>query len=95
MTWRGAYDSRRPSKKQIAVLGEIVDRRGSLWVAMQNGSSEPDPFRARMAADADQSASDHQAIIARERAWEEQKAGEREDAGRLGELLREILPPTE
>jgi hypothetical protein len=61
---------------------------------MQLGSGDPDPFRALMTADADQRASDHEAIIARERAWEEQKAGERGDVGRLGDLLREILPPT-
>jgi hypothetical protein len=91
--WRGAYAKRRPSKKQVGVLREIIEQRGSLWVAARLSEEYPDPFRALMELDQAQRTTDHAAIIVREREWENQKRAEATDAHRLGDLFSGIFPP--
>ena len=90
--WRGAYNQRRPSKKQVEILNEVIERRGSLWVATRLAGDYPDPFAALLELEQAQRGADHQAIIARERAWEQQKRGHSQDASRLADLLGDILP---
>lgn len=106
--WRSASAGKLPSKKQIAVLQELLERRGSLWVTVRLTEQTDDPFAAMLAVDREQSVQHRAGIFARGRAWEEEKRRCREPlAGRqralergttddglqaIGSILRGLLP---
>jgi len=91
--WREAYGHRRASRKQIDILVELTERRHSSWVAARLSAGYPDPFGALLELDTAQRASDHEAILARERAWDHEKKEEELGAARLGDLLSRIVRP--
>lgn len=82
--WRSAYSGRQPSKKQVVVLQELVERRGSLWVTVRLTQGGADAFQAILTADREQTVTDRTEIVARERAWEEEKRSYQQPA--LGPL---------
>lgn len=81
--WRAAYMGKLPSKKQVSILQELVERRGPLWVAVRLSEKGDDPLGIVLAADSAQKVRDRGDIVARERAWEQEKRGYQE--GRLGD----------
>lgn len=91
--WRLAYGARRPSQKQVEVLLELTERRHASWVAARLTAGYPDAFGALLELDRAQRASDHEAIIARERAWDREKREEQAGATRLGDLFARISRP--
>lgn len=93
--WQIAYGARRPSKKQIAVLVELTERRGSAWIASRLAAGYPDPFGALLDLDQTTRRSDNEAIVARERARDEEKRAEGVGLQRIGDLLRDFLPAPE
>ena len=93
--WRVVYGARRPSKKQIAVLAELIERRGSAWVTGRLSAGYPDPLGALMALDQAQRRSDNEAIIARERSRDEERRADDTGFQRLGDLLQQLQSPRE
>jgi len=76
--WRRAYGARRPSPRQVAVLSELVLRRGAEWVAEQfaAGAGEGDPFGFILARDRQLSGAAIAAERRREQSWQNTKAAE-------------------
>lgn len=88
--WQGAYGHRKPSKKQVSVLHELIDRFGPAWVATHLPADDDDPYGSLLTAANGQREADTRDVINRERDWAQQKAAFQRDIGLAG-----LLPPRE
>jgi hypothetical protein len=91
--WRLAYDTRRPSRKQIEVLSELTGRRGAPWVTARLRAEYPDPFGALLELDQGQRRSDIEAILVRERVRDEERQAESLGFQSLGQIILALRPP--